>query len=46
MTVSLAPRPANEEQRVQAVIKTGLIEAPDNTNFQLRRIIQNRRSQY
>ena len=35
MTVSLAPRPANEEQRVQAVIKTGLIDAPDNTNFQV-----------
>ena len=35
MTVSLAPRPANEEHRVQAVIKTGLIDAPDNTNFQV-----------
>ena len=28
MTVKLAPRPANEEQRVKAVIKTGLIDAP------------------
>ena len=35
MTASLAPRPANEEQRVQAVIKTGLIDAPDNSNFQV-----------
>ena len=35
MTVKLAPRPANEEQRVKAVIKTGLIDAPDNTAFQV-----------
>ena len=35
MNVKLAPRPANEEQRVKAVIKTGLIDAPDNTAFQV-----------
>ena len=35
MTVKLAPRPANEELRVKAVIKTGLIDAPDNTAFQV-----------
>jgi len=28
MTVGLAPRPANEERRAQAVVKTGLIDAP------------------
>ena len=28
MPVGLAPRPANEEQRVKAVVKTGLIDAP------------------
>ena len=35
MTTKLAPRPANEDQRVKAVIKTGLIDAPDNTAFQV-----------
>ena len=35
MSTKLAPRPANEERRVQAVIKTGLIDAPDNKIFQV-----------
>ena len=35
MSTKLAPRPANEDQRVKAVIKTGLIDAPDNTAFQV-----------
>ena len=35
MTVGLAPRPANEDRRVQAVIKTGLIDTPDNEIFQV-----------
>ena len=35
MNTKLAPRPANEDQRVKAVIKTGLIDAPDNTAFQV-----------
>jgi signal transduction protein with GAF and PtsI domain len=35
MSTKLAPRPANEDQRVKAVIKTGLIDAPDNTAFQI-----------
>ena len=35
MSLNLAPRPLNEESRVQAVIKTGLIEAPDNEIFQV-----------
>ena len=35
MSTKLAPRPANEDQRVKAVIKTGLIAAPDNTAFQV-----------
>ena len=35
MSVGLAPRPANEEQRVKAVVKTGLIEAPNPELFQV-----------
>ena len=35
MSTKLAPRPANEKRRVQAVIKTGLIDAPDNKVFQV-----------
>ena len=35
MAVGLAPRPANEEQRVKAVVKTGLIDAPNPDLFQV-----------
>ena len=35
MSVGLAPRPANEEQRVKAVVKTGLIDAPNPELFQV-----------
>ena len=35
MSVNLAPRPANEEQRVKAVMKTGLIDAPNPELFQV-----------
>ena len=35
MHVGLAPRPANEEQRVKAVVKTGLIDAPNPDLFQV-----------
>tara|TARA_B100000287_G_C20649742_1_gene786435 strand:+ start:786 stop:1613 length:828 start_codon:yes stop_codon:yes gene_type:complete len=35
LSVGLAPRPANEEQRVKAVVKTGLIEAPNPELFQV-----------
>ena len=35
MSLDIAPRPLNEKSRVQAVIKTGLIEAPDNEVFQV-----------
>ena len=35
MPVGLAPRPANEEQRVRAVVKTGLIDAPNPDLFQV-----------
>ena len=35
MPVGLAPRPANEEQRVKAVVKTGLIDAPNPDLFQV-----------
>ncbi len=30
MSVGLAPRPANEEQRAKAVVKTGLIVKPES----------------
>ena len=35
MSVGLAPRPANEEQRAKAVVKTGLIESPNPDLFQV-----------
>ena len=35
MSDNLAPRPANEEQRVKAVMKTGLIDAPNPELFQV-----------
>ena len=35
MTVGLAPRPTNEEQRAKAVVKTGLIESPNPDLFQV-----------
>ena len=35
MAVGLAPRPANEEQRAKAVVKTGLIESPNPDLFQV-----------
>ena len=35
MSVGLAPRPANEERRAQAVVKTGLIDAPNPEIFQV-----------
>ena len=35
MPVGLAPRPANEEQRARAVVKTGLIDAPNPDLFQV-----------
>ncbi len=35
MTISLAPRPNNEEHRAKAVIKTGLIDAPKPEVFQV-----------
>ncbi len=35
MSVGLAPRPANEEQRVAAVVKTGLIDSPNPDLFQV-----------
>ena len=33
MSVGLAPRPSNEEQRVKAVVKTGLIDNPNPELF-------------
>ena len=35
MSVGLAPRPANEEQRAKAVVKTGLIDSPNPDLFQV-----------
>ena len=35
MAIGLAPRPANEEQRAKAVVKTGLIESPNPDLFQV-----------
>jgi GAF domain-containing protein len=35
MSGGLAPRPANEERRAQAVLKTGLIDAPNPEIFQV-----------
>ena len=35
MNSNLAPRPANEDQRVKAVIRTGLIDAPKPEIFQV-----------
>ena len=35
MSVGLAPRPSNEEQRVKAVVKTGLIDNPNPELFQV-----------
>ena len=35
MSVGLAPRPANEEMRARAVVKTGLIDAPNPEIFQV-----------
>ena len=35
MSNGLAPRPANEERRVQAVVKTGLVESPNPDFFQV-----------
>ena len=35
MSGGLAPRPANEEQRVKAVVKTGLIQAPNHELIQV-----------
>jgi GAF domain-containing protein len=35
MNTNLAPRPANEDQRVKAVIRTGLIDAPKPEIFQV-----------
>lgn len=35
MSLGLAPRPANEEMRARAVIKTGLIDAPSPEIFQV-----------
>ena len=33
MSLQLAPRPANEERRVQAVHRTGVIDSGQNTHF-------------
>jgi hypothetical protein len=35
MSNGLAPRPANEERRVQAVVKTGLVDSPNPDFFQV-----------
>ena len=35
MGTGLAPRPANEERRAQAVVKTGLVDAPNPDFFQV-----------
>lgn len=35
MTVELAPRPANEERRAQAVVKTGMLEHDQGDLFQI-----------
>jgi hypothetical protein len=35
MSVGLAPRPSNEELRVKAVVKTGLVDAPNPELFQV-----------
>ena len=35
MTSNLAPRPFNEEQRIKAVVRTGLIDAPKPEIFQV-----------
>jgi len=35
MRNGLAPRPANEERRVQAVVKTGLVDSPNPDFFQV-----------
>ena len=35
MTVELAPRPANEERRAQAVVKTGMLDNDQGDLFQI-----------
>ena len=35
MSTALAPRPANEERRANAVISTGLIDSPEPELFQI-----------